>query len=292
MELPQELLLPIFGQLNLADLGRCAQVCRKWYDVANDRSLWNAVDLSNCKPKELAGTAEESSLLTNICRFTCHLKICNPQYLIGDDVVPLLEALSDSLSILPLLELCLENISQLDSGVTARMLRQLPARLMVLSLKGTLSTDEVLVNGLFTNRCLCSNLEHLNISYCAFGNFGVVQIPHAVPGLRSLALAGNLNVGGQDLRELFASLTTALIALDIRFIVGIEPAWLLSALKRIHSVLSVDVRGCDTFTLKHITVMNRISPRTYVHHSAVLEDETEDAYKQYVSLIASAPIII
>ena len=45
-ELPDELILKIFGYLVHSELVNCLRVCQKWYRLANDDSLWYEVEIS------------------------------------------------------------------------------------------------------------------------------------------------------------------------------------------------------------------------------------------------------
>ena len=46
-ELPDELILKIFGYLAHSELVNCLRVCQKWHRLANDDSLWYEVELSS-----------------------------------------------------------------------------------------------------------------------------------------------------------------------------------------------------------------------------------------------------
>lgn len=49
LHLPPNILLTIFGYLDMKSLCLSSRVCRMWYDYANDRSLWKILDLSPYK---------------------------------------------------------------------------------------------------------------------------------------------------------------------------------------------------------------------------------------------------
>ena len=44
-QLPNEILVNIFTFLNIQDLGRCAQVCKRWHLVSQDEKAWLKVNL-------------------------------------------------------------------------------------------------------------------------------------------------------------------------------------------------------------------------------------------------------
>ena len=43
--LPEEVLLNIFGNLDIKDLGSCAQVCKKFQKISLDETLWQKLNL-------------------------------------------------------------------------------------------------------------------------------------------------------------------------------------------------------------------------------------------------------
>jgi hypothetical protein len=49
-ELPEEIILRVFGFLNEIELTKCGEVSRKWRRLASDPSLWNAFDLRKISP--------------------------------------------------------------------------------------------------------------------------------------------------------------------------------------------------------------------------------------------------
>lgn len=47
--LPDELLLQVFSYLCLPALVRVSRVCKKWYQLSKDRTLWQTLDLTGAK---------------------------------------------------------------------------------------------------------------------------------------------------------------------------------------------------------------------------------------------------
>ena len=45
IQLPDEIILKIFQNLNFQDLGHCAQVCKKFHHISQDESLWHKINL-------------------------------------------------------------------------------------------------------------------------------------------------------------------------------------------------------------------------------------------------------
>ena len=196
-----------------------------------------------------------------------------------------------------LTELRLENYPSISTASLAMFLQKTPAKLKVLSLHGTQIPSSV-VRSLKSNKRLCESLEELNMSFTSSTSDTVYLLADCdLRRLSSLHLAGNLSISGESIHHLLRILSEGFVfnnevkkanisRLDFRFIWGFEAYWFVDFFKRMDNKMEVlDIRGCEHFTKRDIANMLAVSPQTVVLNSVLLEDDTVEGYRRFVSLL-------
>ncbi|XP_019387503.1 PREDICTED: S-phase kinase-associated protein 2 [Crocodylus porosus] len=198
--LPDELLLGIFAYLPLNDLLKVTQVCKRWYHLSFDESLWQTLDLTG---KNLLPGVIGQLLPVGVTVFRC------PRSCIGD---PLFKH-SRPLRLQHLdLSNCTVNVADLHS-----ILYQCH-RLQNLSLEGLKLSDDIIRNiaqnsslvrlnlsgcsgfsaeALETMLSSCSGLQELNLSWC---DFTAEHVQAAVSQISSKVTQLNLSGYRQNLQ--------------------------------------------------------------------------------------------
>jgi hypothetical protein len=96
-ELPEEIILRVFGFLNEIELTKCGEVSRKWRRLASDPSLWNAFDLRKISP--LLKVFDESDWATYVDLSSFGLDVTDAPPLDKRRVIPVLRRCLSSFSI-------------------------------------------------------------------------------------------------------------------------------------------------------------------------------------------------
>ncbi|XP_026153394.1 S-phase kinase-associated protein 2 isoform X2 [Mastacembelus armatus] len=177
--LPDELLLRIFFYFPLQDLLRVATVCKRWYRLVFDESLWHSVDLSGLTRM---GVALPQVLKTGVRMLRCPRSFVEELHCTGlgtlqvvqmdlsSSIIPT-SALESIISHCGLLEhLSLEGLQLSDTIINSLAEN---SNLVQLNLSGCSG---------FSARALavmlksCSSIEQLNISWCEFNNDHVKSV--------------------------------------------------------------------------------------------------------------------
>ncbi|KAK9369212.1 hypothetical protein V1509DRAFT_515691 [Lipomyces kononenkoae] len=304
--LPYECLLQVFSYLELDHLGICAQVCRSWNLTASDYNLWHDLELSDVLPRRLRGSTKTSFLHSQLQKCSRKVVVQNPYYLSDSDITTLMLTLghvtvcgqqysleNDVSQESPLETLNIENYSRLDCCALSRSLSNdaLTYNIHTLSFHGTHISSSV-VAAICNSHTLRAKLTNLDLAFSSLESHAVYMIADSLENLDRLSLSGNLAVCGAAVEYLLLRLGHVITDLDLRFIWGLEAAWLVGYLTTsTRGVKVLDIRGCEHFSKRNIRDMLAVSPNTKILNSVVLEDESVEGYRQFVQLLASASVV-
>ncbi|KAK9473114.1 uncharacterized protein V1510DRAFT_415150 [Dipodascopsis tothii] len=314
-DLPYECVLEILRHVPIDQVGRAAAVSRQWHEAAMDRRLWEHLELSHLLPRQLAagfeidGPGPAPTLCVQALQFARSLVISNPHYIQGTDVIDLLAVLASARGLV-LDTFKLENCPYIPRTALGTFLKHTTAPLRVLSFHGS-HVQSGALRALAQNPALTSRLEVLNLSFTSSTDESVRQLTAAhLPRLRVLLVAGNLSVSGESVYYLLSWLAggnahaawpsapaptlppAPLTTLDLRFIWGIQACWVVEFLRSAAPTMQLlDIRGCEHFTKRDLDRMRAVAPAAAVRNSVLLEDDSIEGYRRFVSLLAQQPKI-
>ncbi|NXW11624.1 SKP2 protein, partial [Fregetta grallaria] len=192
--LPDELILAIFAYLPLNDLLYVSRVCKRWYSLSYDESLWQSLDLTG---KNLLPGAIGQLLPAGVSVFRCpRTCIGNPLFKTNTplrvqhmDLSNCTISVEDLQSILCLCErlqnLSLEGLVLCDNIIES--IAKNP-RLMRLNLCGCSGFSAESLELMLSS---CSMLEELNLSWCDFTAAHVkATVNHVTSKITQLNLSG------------------------------------------------------------------------------------------------------
>lgn len=193
--LPDELLLAVFSSLGLPELLHAACVCRRWYHLAFDESLWQTLDLTG---KNLHPEVIGRLLSRGVVAFCCPRSFVDQP--LAEHFSPfrvqhmdLSNSVFEVSSLQAILALCsqLRNLSleglQLSDPIVTNLAQN--SGLLRLNLSGcsgfSASALETLLSG-------CRRLDELNLSWCFDFTEEHVQVAvaHVSPTVTQLNLSG------------------------------------------------------------------------------------------------------
>ena len=96
-QLPEEIILRVFGHLTETELAKSGEVCRRWRRIASDVTLWNALDLRKFSP--LLQVFDESDWLTHVNLPSFGLDVADAPPLDKRTTIPVLKRCLSSLPI-------------------------------------------------------------------------------------------------------------------------------------------------------------------------------------------------
>lgn len=174
--LPRELILKIFSFFSAEELSLCVTpVCKRWYEVGHDRSLWKELDFSrHCE-------LPSSTLCGAICRSTSLRKLnlmgrqdlSTAEVAVFSQYIPLLESVN--------LGFC----GGINRTVIEYFVRNCP-RLMELNVEGCHSVDDNVTTALPWGK----RLERFNFSHCNLTDGSIILLSSAVRNIVSLNIDG------------------------------------------------------------------------------------------------------
>ncbi|KAK9450196.1 uncharacterized protein V1518DRAFT_413204 [Limtongia smithiae] len=292
-DLPAECLLQIFAYLSPDSLARAACVCRSWHDAAFDPTLWSVFDLTRMTPRHLASMTAASSLVRQFRTSATAVVLRNPFYLCGSDIAGLLRHLGSAhaSSAPPLKTFCLENYSRTPDSALVAFFAQLhpDSHINTLSFHGTHVAPAV-----FTSLCyapaLAKSLVSLDLSFSGLQDGAVYMLADTFTNLTRLSLAGNLAIGTSAMSYLMNALVVAdkIQILDLRFLWAVVPANVLALVCARPSIQILDLRGCDRVTKSDVRNLQRITPRSCIYSTAILEEESVWGYTRFVEMLTNA----
>ncbi|XP_038221394.1 S-phase kinase-associated protein 2-like isoform X2 [Zerene cesonia] len=190
--LSDEMILSVFKWLPKRTLAHCMTVCKRWYRVACDETLWQRLDLGN---KTLA----KDALGRILCRKPIILRLASSE--IGDWHPTTVTATR-----IQYLDLSMSSISR---QTLAKLLENCPA-LRKLSLESLQLDDEIMA---LIGRC--SSLETLNLTMAqGITPEGLKSLLHGCTGLQSLNISW-CNLNEEALNILVNCLPTKLQRLNL-----------------------------------------------------------------------------
>ncbi|XP_007951420.1 S-phase kinase-associated protein 2 [Orycteropus afer afer] len=167
--LPDELLLGIFSCLCLPELLKVSMICKRWYRLATDESLWQTLDLTG---KSLHPDVIVRLLSRGVIAFRCprsfvdqplveHFSAFRVQHMDLSNSVISVSTLQDILSQCSNLQnLSLEGL-QLSDAIVNNLVQN--SNLVRLNLCGCSGFSESALKALLNS---CSRLHELNLSWC------------------------------------------------------------------------------------------------------------------------------
>lgn len=189
--IPKELLLKIFSYMDFATLGKCAQVCKFWHECAFDGSNWKSIDLfqfqCGVKPHVVEKIAQRCrGFLREVT-----LKGCRK---ITDEAIRRFTELCQLIEILDLTD-C--------DGLTNETCSYLGRNCPELTRLSLASCDRIDDNGLI-KLSRCTNLTHLDVSWCVVGDKGITAIAESCPSLQRVRATGCKGITSAGVGELAA----------------------------------------------------------------------------------------
>lgn len=88
-QLPEEIILNVFGYLTAIELAKCDQVSRRWTRLASHTTLWNAFDLRTLSP--LLNVFDESDWITHVDLSSFGLDVTDALSLDKRQAIPVLK---------------------------------------------------------------------------------------------------------------------------------------------------------------------------------------------------------
>ncbi|KAK9460958.1 uncharacterized protein V1516DRAFT_674586 [Lipomyces oligophaga] len=312
--LPSIVLLEVFSHLDLCSLASCAEVSSTWRAVAFSRKLWQSVDISSyARVISHVGHAVRScpskwppllslapgSFLTGLTRFAKELVIRYPTYLINDDIAFILKALCPSNKFLddpvgfPLESLSLEfyksNADSICIESAFKVVLESP-NIHSFSLHGSH------FHSISINVTPCRSMKSIDLTFSLPRRFDLLeQIPVMFPNLSCLAIGHNLFLDTDALPSVLHGLPN-LSQLSLPNTSLLEPAIIKDWLRHRQDMFGVEiakapvrinVEFCDIFTQLDIEqIRSYISYDSYVEHSAMLFDESDESIREYLRRFA------
>uniref|UniRef100_A0A1B0BYH0 F-box domain-containing protein n=1 Tax=Glossina palpalis gambiensis TaxID=67801 RepID=A0A1B0BYH0_9MUSC len=256
-----EILELIFNELSVCDLGRAAQVCTAWRDVAYSKSIWKGVEaklhlkrsspsLFNCLVKRGIKKVQILSLRRSLKDLVLSVPALNSLNLSGCfnvTDVNLGHAFSVDLPNLKILDLSLcKQITDTSLGRIAQHLKNL----QTLDLGGCCNITNT---GLLLIAWGLKKLKHLNLRSCCISDQGIGHLA----GLNKATAEGNLELeflGLQDCNRLsdealghIAQGLTSLKSINLSFCLSITDSG-LKHLARMPKLEQLNLNSCDNIS--------------------------------------------
>uniref|UniRef100_A0A1B0FKA9 Uncharacterized protein n=1 Tax=Glossina morsitans morsitans TaxID=37546 RepID=A0A1B0FKA9_GLOMM len=257
----REILELIFNELSVCDLGRAAQVCTAWRDVAYSKSIWKGVEaklhlkrsspsLFNCLVKRGIKKVQILSLRRSLKDLVLSVPALNSLNLSGCfnvTDVNLGHAFSVDLPNLKILDLSLcKQITDTSLGRIAQHLKNL----QTLDLGGCCNITNT---GLLLIAWGLKKLKHLNLRSCCISDQGIGHLA----GLNKATAEGNLELeflGLQDCNRLsdealghIAQGLTSLKSINLSFCLSITDSG-LKHLARMPKLEQLNLNSCDNIS--------------------------------------------
>ena len=242
LKFPDNVLLLVFSHLDTTSLIRASKVCKKWYALAKDGSLWRKLDIRSI-PKPLS---QKSLWRLSRARFTVALRELHLRGSVGPT-----RAILDSIT-LPFLddlkrrcpnltELTLENYDLRQIAISI-----LPAQLSYLSLK-----DSMIAHGWFeslkNNTFNMEKLKYLDLSNCtAISNTDLEALSY-LTNLQTLLLYNCYRISARGIPTIAANLN-ALTHLDVACCPGINDVALHYFGRNLKELKKLNLRFCHHIT--------------------------------------------
>ena len=242
LKFPDNVLLIVFSHLDTASLVRASKVCKKWYTLAKDVSLWRKLDIRSI-PKPLS---QKSLWSLSRTRFTVALRELHLRGSVGptrsilDSItIPFLDNLKRRCPNLTELTLEYYDLRQIVVSV-------LPARLSYLSLKDSMITHgwfESLKNNTFN----MAKLKYLDLSNCTAVSNTDLEALSYLTNLQTLLLYNCYRISARGIPTIAANLH-ALAHLDVACCPGINDVALHYFGRNLKELRKLSLRYCHHVT--------------------------------------------
>ncbi|XP_065069234.1 F-box/LRR-repeat protein 2-like [Rhopilema esculentum] len=244
LKFPDNVLLLVFAHLDTASLIKASKVCKKWYTLSKDSSLWRKLDIRSI-PKALS---QKSLWRLSRARFTAALRELHlrgsvgPTRAILDSItIPFLDDLK--LRCPNLTDLTLENY---DLRHNAMSISVLPSQLSYLSLK-----DSMLAHGWFeslkNNTFNMDNLKYLDLSNCTAVSNTDLEALSYLTKLHTLLLYNCYRISARGIPTIAANLH-CLTHLDVACCPGINDVALHYFGRNLNELKKLNLRFCHHVT--------------------------------------------
>ena len=242
LKFPDNVMLLVFAHLDTASLVRASKVCKKWYTLAKDTSLWRKLDIRSI----LKPLSQKSLWRLSRARFTVALRELHlrgsvrPTRAILDSIT--LPFLDDLKSRCPnLTDLTLENYDLRQIVISV-----LPADLSYLSLK-----DSMISHGWFeslkNNTFNMAKLKFLDLSNCtAISNTDLEALSY-LTNLQTLLLYNCYRISARGIPTIAANLH-GLAHLDVACCPGINDVALHYFGRNLKELKKLSLRFCHHIT--------------------------------------------
>jgi hypothetical protein len=283
--IPFEVIYEIFALLPLGDVISCRNVCKKWRIITQDLRLWCKIRLTELYPHQLKvlpriGYFRRQLLYVREFDAQPSLIVWKIHHLV--DIIDLIKSA-------PLVSFHLElPYWHIPADIATRMLISLPSSIIDLSLQGPFVVADSLIDLLAANG---SKLQRLTLSCTCLGDDVLVSIAQYCTSLKHLSLTKLYCITSSGMRDfLIFAMSPRLSSLKIDFF-SVDPAWIDHYIMRQRAIGArqlefLSIEGCDLFTLTDIMQLRRITNgKCSIIHSAVLEDNTLDAYRRFVDMM-------
>ena len=241
---PDNIILMIFANLDTESLIAASKVCRKWFHLSKDASLWTRLDFR----RRAKALSLKSLWKLSRARFTTSLKELHLRGSIGPS-----KAILDSITIPFLDDLKLRSptltalsLEYFDLRMNKLSVSALPSQLSYLSLK-----DSMLSHGWFDslkNNTFCMNkLTTLDLSNCTIiGNTDLEALSY-LKSIRVLLLYNCYRISARGIPTIAANLRD-LTRLDVSCCPGINDVALHYFGRHSHDLKQLSLRFCHHIT--------------------------------------------
>lgn len=242
LKFPDNVLLLVFAHLDTASLIRASKVCKKWYTLSKDASLWRKLDIRSI-PKPLS---QKSLWRLSRARFTVALKelhlrgsVGRTRAILDSITIPFLDDLKRRCP--NLTDLTLENYDLRQIVISV-----LPSQLSHLSLK-----DSMIAHGWFeslkNNTFNMEKLKFLDLSNCtAISNTDLEALSY-LTNLQALLLYNCYRISARGIPTIAANLH-ALTHLDVACCPGINDVALHYFGRNLKDLNKLNLRFCHHVT--------------------------------------------
>ena len=244
LKFPDNVMLIVFSHLDTSSLIKASKVCKKWYILTKDSSLWRKLDLRG-RPKALS---PKSLWKLSRARFTVALRELHLRGSVGPT-----RAILDTITI-PFLDdlkrrcpnLTAITLENYDLRQNALNISVLPAQLSYLSLK-----DSMLAHGWFeslkNNTFNMEKLKFLDLSNCtAISNTDLEAFSY-LTNLRTLLLYNCYRISARGIPTIAANLHS-MTHLDVACCPGINDVALHYFGRNLKQLRKLNLRFCHHIT--------------------------------------------
>lgn len=174
--LPREVILSIFSFFSVVELNlHVIPVCKRWYDIGHDPSLWKELDFSRLNEipsTSLCSIISRASSLKKL-NLMGRLDLTTAEVAVFSQYIPMLESLN--------IGFC----SGVNKTVIEYFLRKCP-RLAKLNTEGCMSVDD----GAAASMIKGENLQEFNFSHCCITDESIVLLASRMNRIVSLNIDG------------------------------------------------------------------------------------------------------